>query len=418
MKMKPILVSDYRLRDACALSNVKNYAAAAGLLAEYLVDHPGDVEAMFSYAVCLADLHRYGDAWNVVRELLRMAPDHVMGLNLAACLAGSQGMAFGKLARYDFRRALELAPSSPLVQWNYSLWQIQHGEWGEGWARYEWGVAAGHRPVRMHGPLWDGQTGLDGKTLFVWAEQGLGDSIMALQVLYSVAMAHPRCRIVLEVPAALVRLARESGVAARVCSPVADGSVPERFDFHVSLMSLIRFYCPSPECLPLARNYLRCREAEAEWADRLRGYGGFRVGLVWAGNAAHPNDWNRSVAPSVLLPLLGRQAAFFSFQQGWEPERVELELPGVVPLGHLFGDLADTAGALRNMDILIAVDTSVAHLGGACGMPAVWMLTPVLCDYRWGLGRSWTPWYDNFELFRQTEIGRWDDVIARMVAML
>ena len=226
--MKPILVSDYRLRDACALSNVKNYAAAAGLLAEYLVDHPGDVEAMFSYAVCLADLHRYGDAWNVVRELLRMAPDHVMGLNLAACLAGSQGMAFGKLARYDFRRALELAPSSPLVQWNYSLWQIQHGEWGEGWARYEWGVAAGHRPVRMHGPLWDGQTGLDGKTLFVWAEQGLGDSIMALQVLYSVAMAHPRCRIVLEVPAALVRLARESGVAARVCSPVADGSAPER----------------------------------------------------------------------------------------------------------------------------------------------------------------------------------------------
>jgi hypothetical protein len=191
------------------------------------------------------------------------------------------------------------------------------------------------------------------------------------------------------------------------------------FDFHLPLLSLPRIFQTDLDSIPAGVPYLSVpdRVPHREGIDRILAAteGHTRVGLVWAGNPKHINDAERSLTPALLKPLEALPVAWHSFQVGQSPE---LPFPGIIPMGPVIkGGFADTAYALSAMDLVITVDTSIAHLAGALGLPT-FVLVAAFPDWRWLLDRDDSPWYATLRIYRQPEVGNWTSVIERVVADL
>jgi hypothetical protein len=245
---------------------------------------------------------------------------------------------------------------------------------------------------------------MPGKTLFVQAEQGLGDSI---QFVRFVKLARARVgRVILECQKPLKRLFEQCGCADMV---TAVGEQPPPFDAHVALASLPGIFHATPETI-IGKPYLSVRPREVFFKNPGSQ---IKVGLVWAGNAGYGRDAERSIQFEQLLPILKiKNVAFFSFQTPL-PARDEAGLknhPEIANLENRLNDFLDTAALVAGMDLMISVDTAVAHLAGALGKP-VWLLLPFASDWRWLLERSDTVWYQTMRLFRQRNKGDWHSTI-------
>ncbi len=312
-----------------------------------------------------------------------------------------------------YTRALELDPSYRETRLNSTVTRLTMGDWPGGWPVEGWQALAGEEPPRDLGkPRWDGRV-LEGKTILVCAEQGYGDTIHFARYL---PMVRERCaRVVFECQPGLVGLLALSGLADRVVSMQADRSVAAEFDEHTDLMTLPAVFRTTLDTVPCGVPYLRVPEDRASaWRDRLGTAAGLKVGLVWAGNPNHRNDRNRSMRLECLAPLAEMpRVSLYSLQKG--PASGQIAACGfgdaVIDLGPELGDFVDTAAALQCMDLLISVDTSVAHLAGALGLP-VWMLIPRVPDWRWMLDRSDSPWYPSMRIYRQEQAGRWEPLVA------
>ena len=265
----------------------------------------------------------------------------------------------------------------------------------------------------LPGQPWQGEDPR-GKTILVYHEQGLGDSIQFARYARLIATRGGRAVAVVGRP--LARLFR--GVPGLQHVGVAGEAVPA-FDFHASFLSLPLLLGAGPEVLGTAAPYLRLPSAMAEGAIAPDGEG-LRVGLVWSGNPAHANDRYRSIPFSALAPILAVPGvSFYSLQLG--PRAVDLWQDGapapVVDLAPQLQDLTDTAAAMTWLDLVISVDTAAAHLAGALARP-VWTLLPVGSDWRWLLGRDDSPWYPTMRLFRQTKVGDWSDPVRETAKAL
>jgi hypothetical protein len=264
----------------------------------------------------------------------------------------------------------------------------------------------------MTQPRWLGVESLKGKTILLQAEAGLGDTIQFCRYVRQVAARG--ARVLLEVQRPLLKvLANVEGVH----KILPKGAKLPKFDYHCPLMSLPGAFNTIQKTIPADIPYLRSDAALAtRWQKRLgkkEETRKRRIGLVWSGNPAHANDSNRSVALSDLSPLLLYNAEWVSLQKEVRPGDADW-LAGHTEVRH-FGeqlrDFADTAALIENVDLVIAVDTSVAHLAGAMGKP-LWLLLPFNPDWRWLLKRDDNPWYPTARLFRQPAIGDWGSVIA------
>ena len=245
------------------------------------------------------------------------------------------------------------------------------------------------------------------------AEQGLGDTIQFCR--YAAHVAQLGARVVLEVQAPLVSLLSSLNGVAEV---VARGDALPPFDLHCSLLSLPLAFKTTLADIPSAAGYLAAPSAKVGvWRERLGAPERPRIGLVWSGNANHKNDRNRSIALATLLAHLPRGADYVSLQKDVSADDAALMAanPQVRHFGEHLGDFADTAALASLMDLVISVDTSVAHLAGALGRP-VWILLPVNPDWRWLLDREGTPWYDAATLYRQKAPGDWQGVLERVKA--
>jgi hypothetical protein len=264
-------------------------------------------------------------------------------------------------------------------------------------------------PVRQ----WNGED-IAGRTILLHGEQGFGDTIQALR--YVPLVAARGGRVLLDVPPPLARLAaRLPGVAELV----TEGQAPSRFDFHSPLLSLPRAFATAPETIPADIPYLSAEpEAIARWGDATAG-DGFKVGLVWAGSPLHRSDARRSIAVEKLEPLLRLPGArFFSLQVGERAADLARLAPGLVTdLAPKLSDFAETAAVIAHLDLLITVDTAVAHLAGALGRPA-WVMLRRVPDWRWLIDREDSPWYPTLRLWRQRTRGDWDEVVRRVRAAL
>ena len=373
--------------------------------------------AMYNKAQALRQIRKLEEAAHWFRECLEVNPAHRDAYyNL--------GNTYKDLLRFEdaighYRNALALDPGNGDVRWNLALACLATGRLAEGWQEYESGLSSGKRPFVDPGcPRWDGSP-LGGKTVWVRAEQGFGDTLQFVRYLPFVKGRGGR--VVLECQKGLGRLLERCVGADLVVerpSPLREGERPE---LAVPLLSLPGIFGTTLETIPAVVPYLqpdpRLRE---EWAQRLVPHPGLRVGLVWAGSPAHANDASRSCTLDQLAPLARVEGVtFFSLQKGPAGEQVSSPPEGmrIADLGPDLADFADTAAAAANLDLVVTADTAVAHLAGALGRP-VWVFLSLIPDWRWLLDRADSPWYPTLRLFRQKAGGDWGPVFEEMALAL
>ncbi|MBK1840717.1 glycosyltransferase family protein [Azospirillum sp. YIM B02556] len=312
-----------------------------------------------------------------------------------------------------FRRAILVDPASPDAHRNLGMALLVAGRFDEGWREYEWRLRCKDAPTHatLSKPRWTGEP-LDGRRILLHGEQGLGD---ALQFCRYVPMVAARGgRVILGLPAALERvMAGLPGVERFVSGQLST----DAFDLHLPMLSLGEVFRTQMDSIPHRVPYLSAEpELVSRWGDRLAGLSGLKVGIVWAGSPTHGNDRNRSIglAPFARLAAIPG-VSLVSIQKG-PTEGQAADPPGGFPLLNLSPDIrdfADTAAIMAGLDLVVCVDTSVAHLAGALGVP-VWVLVPFAPDWRWMLDRQDSPWYPTMRLFRQTRPGHWQEPLGQL----
>jgi predicted O-linked N-acetylglucosamine transferase (SPINDLY family) len=311
-----------------------------------------------------------------------------------------------------FNRALEIDPMMAVARWNRSFVHLLKGNWQQGWRDFEWRFDLPNwrsiYPHRIAGTRWDGSDAFD-KSILVHDEQGLGDTFQFLRYL---PLVKKKCRrVIFETRKELADLlAGSAGIDQMVVrSPKAPPSVV--YELYIPLMSLAGLFGTSPDNIVNPGPYITAPENKvAKWKRDLPGQGA-KVGIVWAGRPEHLNDANRSCTIDDISELFKFESVnFIGLQKGPAAAQVEkLNHSNVVNIGDSLESFADTAGVMANLDLVISVDTSVAHLAGAMGIP-VWVLIPFIPDWRWMMHGQRTPWYGSMRLFRQQRPRDWQAV--------
>ncbi len=320
-------------------------------------------------------------------------------------------------AHADFARALALKPDYAPAHWNMAMLKLLLGEYEEGWKHYEWRWLDWEKEFarNLPQPLWLGDTPIAGKTLLVYPEQGYGDFIQFCR--YLPMLDALGAKVVVEVPPALLPLVSTLQGSFTL---VPSGQPLPAFDLQCPIMSLPLAFRTTVDTIPANVPYLFADPARLQvWRLRLGPKARMRVGITWSGNPTHKNDLNRSIPARLLAPLLALPVDFHALQKDVRPEDAAAlaQYANVQVHSADLGDFADTAALAQEMDLVISVDTSVAHVAGALGRP-VWLLLPFNPDYRWLLGRSDSPWYPTATLFRQPVIGDWASAISQVAARL
>jgi hypothetical protein len=327
-----------------------------------------------------------------------------------------------ELALACYRKCHDLVPDSPLPLINIADALLKLGRWEEGWKVYETRYASeGFRqrnglPGGDAAKMWRGES-LEGKTLLLFNEQGAGDTIMAFRFAVEAWIRSRAERVILRVPASLVRLARATIIPEGVAEIISDSDRLPSHDALAPFMSLPRRCKATPPHVIASQGYFKLYDTELpfQFAPTSRDDRLFRVGIVWAGSPGHARDAERSIPLATIAPLFETPGVSWVSLQGG-PRASEIKaFPQVrtVPIH----DFYDTACVMKSLDLVISVDSSPAHLAGALGVP-VWTLLPFAADFRWMLGSETTPWYDAMRLFRQKTRHDWPEVIARVRSRL
>jgi tetratricopeptide (TPR) repeat protein len=438
-----------------AYTNLGNALREKGRLDEAAAAHrravdlrPGLPEAHFNLGIVLKDQNQVQEAITAFRRAVSLRPDYIRALtNLANELRNTGeldesiaaynrllairptraethsnlGLALEDAGRLDeaiaeYRRGIALKPDLAGAHSNLGMALLLRGDWQQGWPEYEWRFqvpdTTQDKPVA---PRWDGGE-LNGRTLLLFAEQGLGDTIHFIRYLPRVAQYGGR--VLIEAPEPLIRLLRQLPGAEQW---IPKGQPLPQFDVQCPLMSLPGIFGTTPSTIPPLNDLLRPDPELAEaWHRRLQQQPpGLRVGLAWAGSKKHKNDRNRSIPLSLLAPLAAPGVQFYSLQKG-DATAQATQASGQMSITDWtqeLHDFADTAALIDQLDLIISVDTAVAHLSAAMGKPT-WLLLPFVPDWRWLRDREDTPWYPSMRLFRQTKIGDWPDVIQRAAGAL
>jgi tetratricopeptide (TPR) repeat protein len=395
------------------LCKAKRFDEARAAFARARALRPDDPAVRFNELTIRPNDSGLAEAIDCCREALEQNPDNanvLTNLSVSLQFAGR----YGEAVDYA-ERAIAVDPEHYQAHFNLSLLLLLRGEFARGWREYEqrWRLPEVTKP-NYREPLWAGEP-LDGKTILLQSEQGLGDTIQCLR--YVPLVLARGGRVALRLERVLVRLA--ASLPGSVIITPTSARLPE-FDVWCPLLSLPRVLGTQMDSIPASVPYLGARNAIAErWRRRLGGLPGLKVGLVWAGSANHINDARRSMKLERLKPLFEIPGmSFVSLQVG--PRAADLAaLPtgAAVDVSAELTDFAETAGAIRNLDLVIAVDTSVVHLAGALGK-AAWAMLPFSPDWRWLLERADSPWYPTVRLYRQSAPADWDSVVARVGADL
>ncbi|MBV8653983.1 MAG: glycosyltransferase family protein [Alphaproteobacteria bacterium] len=387
-----------------ALQTLGRSAEATLSYGRVLALDPTHAETHNNFGTLHAGRGRLESAVRHYRQALAAKPDYVDArINLGKALRGLNRPAE---AIAEFAEALRLRPGDVEAMRSQGMARLILGDFAAGWR--QWRFARSRAVPR---PLWLGDAPLEGKTILLWAEQGLGDTIQFAR--YVRLVAELGAKIVLEVQAELVMLLRGlPGVSAVL--PL--GATLPSFDCHCPLPSLPLAFGTELATIPTMVPYLAAPAGPASVPLPE----GLRVGLTWGGNPQHLNDGNRSIPLERLAPLFDLDGiGFLALQKEQREGDAALlrRLPKVTDAARAMTDFDATASVVAELDLVITVDTSMAHLVGALGKE-VWILLPFSPDFRWLLGRSDSPWYPTARLFRQGAPGDWDGVVAEVRAAL
>jgi tetratricopeptide (TPR) repeat protein len=333
-----------------------------------------------------------------------------------------------ELKRYDeaithYDKALSLKPDYHEASWNKSLCLLLQGNFENGLQLYEsrWNSKIVSEEIGgkrlFDKPTWLGVEPLQDKTILLYGEQGLGDFIQFCR--YVKLVADLGAKVILEVPKTLEELMQ--GLEG-VSELVIRGNKLPFFDYQCSLLSLPLAFKTNLDNIPNQGGYINLdgySNKIKEWKLRLSSKIRPRVGLVWSGNLHHKNDHNRSILLSDILPSLPNQFEYVSLQKELrEVDKLTLDSNlHILNFSSHLNDFLDTAALIDNLDLVISVDTSVAHLSGALGKKTL-LLLPYVPDWRWLLDREDSPWYPSMKLYRQTSMGNWSGALERVKSYL
>ncbi|HSZ55892.1 MAG TPA: tetratricopeptide repeat-containing glycosyltransferase family protein [Tepidisphaeraceae bacterium] len=405
--------ADYHNNLGLVLAGQRRWDAAIDAFRKALSLRSDFAQAHNNLGNVLAELGRFDEAMRSLREAISLQPGYAEAHNNLGNV--HQNLRDAGRAIASYRRALELRPGEPEVRVALASTFLLSGDFAQGFPLYEarWETPAGRAMARTFAqPLWDGSP-LAGRRILLHAEQGLGDTIQFIRY---------------------VPLVKEmGGVVSVLCPPelrrlltgqlgieqiVTDLNALPAFDVHCPILSLPRVLRTTLHSIPARVPYLTVDPTMSRaWQQRLDAAPkGLKVGLVWAGSPKHRKDHQRSIPPEELAPLAAVGGVrFISLQKGdASSTRIGLNL---VDWTAELTDLADTAALIANLDLVICVDTAVAHLAGALARP-VWLLLPFAPDWRWMWDRADSPWYPTMRLFRQSSPGNWAGVIAGVVDAL
>lgn len=417
LRLQPDLVDAMAVRSNVLLS-LRRFVEALAWADKVLAIQPGNPFALVYKGNALRGLNRPHEALACYRQVLAANPrHHDAAINHASALQES-----GELhaALDELTRLHPLFPGDVALHFNEAICRLRLGDWPRGLALYEWRWKEGQLAPSARAftqPLWLGQQPVAGRTVLLHAEQGLGDTVNFCR--YAALVKERGARVVLEVqPPLKPLLISLEGVDCLL----ARGEPLPQFDFQTPLASLPLALGTTPETVPSRAAYLDAEDGKVRlWEERLGPRQGLRVGLVWSGAAGFMDDSRRSIPLELLAGLLDLPVVFSCLQKevrdgdrSWlaanATSRVRLH-------GADFHDFAATAALIACMDLVISVDTSVAHVAAALGKP-VWLMLPAVPDWRWGMEGDRTPWYPSMRLFRQNKTRRWEDVIDAVVTAL
>ena len=414
-----------RNNTAAAYIELREYDLAQSLLEQTLTDEPGNAMAWTNLASVLL---RSGDprASQIAAErACTLAPDFSGALQIYSNV-------LKELQRWDAalelaRRALDLEPHNSSYAWSVAMLQLLRGDFENGWRNHEarWQGSPELRDVspNVPAPLWQGEP-LEGRTLFVWGEQGHGDAMQFVRFVPLIAERVKRegGRLVYCCFSNLLPLFERSlaGVVETIV-PHDQQPLPD-FDVHLPLCSLPLMLGTRIEDLPVRASYLKADAAKTDaWRGRGESRGRLRVGLAWSGSRTHQRNPYRSLDALAFARTFGafREIEFFSLQVNAADEVSAASEAGLrlTDVTSEFQSFDDTAALIQGLDLVITVCTSVAHLAGALGVPT-WVLLDVNPHWVWMTDRQDSPWYPSVRLYRQTEFQQWEPVLARVAADL
>jgi hypothetical protein len=376
--------------------------------------NPGYAEAWLNRGYFLHQVRRYDEAIAHYDHALSLRPDYARAYS-------NKGNVLQDLKRFDeaiahYDQALHLKPDYADAAWNKGLSLLLQGDFENGlplyesrWASEKVSEIAGKRI--FDAPLWLGKQSLKNKTILLYGEQGLGDFIQFCR--YTKLVSNLGAKIVLEAPEALAPLMRHLEGVNRL---VLNGQELPPHDYQCPILSLPLAFQTKIDNIPNANSYISLDDQldkVTEWNKRLGLKTKPRIGLVWSGNAQHKNDHNRSFALKDLLPYLPEKFEYISLQKEIREDDQSIlgSNPQILSFANHLNDFSDTAALINGLDLVISVDTSVAHLSGALGKET-WVLLPYVPDWRWLLDREDSPWYPSMKLYRQLSPGNWTSVLS------
>ena len=381
-----------------------------------LVCDDSNKKAYNNLGVTFTKLRRYKEALDVLKQAIELDDNYYEAHNNIAevwrfCNEYDKALKF-----YD--KALSIKPDFVEARWNRALLFLVQKEFEKGWAEYEYRWKRASTPQRsiISGRLWDGKPFV-GKTLFVYEEQGLGDTIQFIRYLPLVKKLGGH--VIFEVLTPMIRLLETFEGFDRLWVGIknVDTRTTDRFDFHIPLLSLPKIFNTLFETIPANIPYINADKNLVEiWGQRIKDKQGFKIGIVWSGHQYHVNDDNRSICLSAFLPLKSLKGIkLYSLQKEKHEKWTDIDPKSFFnqDLGTQISDFADTAAIIENLDLVISIDTAIVHLAGAMGKQ-VWTLLPFAPDWRWMLDTKDSPWYPTMTLFRQIEPCDWDFVVKKV----
>jgi Tfp pilus assembly protein PilF/ADP-heptose:LPS heptosyltransferase len=416
-QLRPDQASTVQMR-ALALQELARLDEALAEMCRAHALDPARADICNDIGAILLRLRRHEEALRWYDQAIALQPEFRLAHK-------NRGYVLSRLRRFDEAFAVYAAlkaadPGDKEPDWSVALLHLTLGNFEAGWAGREvrWKVPS--LPIARYNfpqPTWLGKESIAGKTILIYQDEGLGDVIQYMRYIPMVAARG--ARILLLVDGSLIPLLSEMPEIAECIPRTANRNVT--FDTHCGISSLPLALGTRLETIPANVPYLPRPDEERihAWEQRLGPRQKLRVGLVWSGNRRHPDNSNRALPLRALLPLLGCKATFVSLQKetSAEDQATLRERPDIIDLTIHLTDFSETAALMLCLDLIITVDTSMAHLAGALGRPTLIMLQH-MPDWRWLLDRGDCPWYPTAKLFRQAEPGNFSDVVERVRAEL
>jgi len=378
---------------------------------------PKYAEAHTNLGTALMAQSKFDDAITSHQKAIELKPDHAEAYNNLGTVLN--GLGRPEEAIVNYKQAIELKPDLAQAHLNLAFALLLTRNFRNGLQEYEWRLRLKKcKPETNQKAMWDGSS-LNGKSILVYSEQGIGDSIQFAR--YIPMVKEQGGHVIVECQQSLCRLLRNGDGIDEIIEMTSHGKSHIQFDTQIPLLSLPGIFDVSVDTIPQNPSYIIPDPVlVSQWRSKFNHDNNLKVGIAWAGNPKHINDRNRSCSLNNFAHLTSiKGITFYSLQKG--PASIDSNNChkgiNLIDLDSELEDFADTAAAIDNMDLIISVDTSVVHLAGAIGKP-VWTLLPFVPDWRWMLERSDTPWYPSMRLFRQRQLHDWEGVFEQITESL